>query len=56
MRVWREFADGSAEFRRLPERVRPEEMVETQPVRPPVEAWPVGTQDTEWQLRAGGLG
>jgi hypothetical protein len=47
--------DPVSEFRRLPPRITPEEMVPTQPlVRVDSEA-DVGT-DTEWQMRAGGLG
>jgi len=48
--------DPAAEFRQLPPRVTPEEMVEIQALVPPADAQPVGTTETEWRLRAGGAG
>ncbi|HEX8343573.1 MAG TPA: hypothetical protein VF657_02345 [Actinoplanes sp.] len=50
-------ADVAAEpdFKRLPSRIKPEQMVETQAVDPPNPAVHAGTE-TEWQIRTGGAG
>jgi hypothetical protein len=45
--------DPRARFRQLPERVRPEELVETQPADPPLVAETPG-DDEKRQLAAGG--
>jgi hypothetical protein len=43
------------DFRRLPPRITPEEMVPVQPVAHPVHDPQVGTAD-EWRIRMGGAG
>lgn len=43
------------DFRQLPPRVTPEEMVPVQPVARPVQDPQVGTDD-EWRIRMGGAG
>ena len=47
---------AASEFRHLPPRVAPDEMIEMQALVPPAESRPVGSDDSEWQLRAGGAG
>jgi hypothetical protein len=47
---------AASEFRHLPPRVTPDEMIEMQPLVPPAESRPVGSDDSEWHLRAGGAG
>lgn len=46
---------GRERFRRLPERITPEQMVPLQDVSGPTQEPQVGTDD-EWRIRMGGAG